>query len=158
MKKFFVMSVFMLFLSGCAENKFGEDSDEWIDGMRADGTIEPGTQADLHYNVGDTVYFSFDSSAVSSDARDTLHKQAQWLKEHTKTVVVEGHCDNRGTREYNLALGERRANSVKNYLISLGVNKNSIDTISYGKERPAVVGYGDEVWAKNRRAVTVIAK
>jgi peptidoglycan-associated lipoprotein len=114
------------------------------------GTL-PGT------NIPDRVFFDYDSSVVRPDGQDTLREQAGWLKEHAGThVTIEGHCDERGTREYNLALGERRANAVKNYLVSQGVVSNRISVVSYGKERPAVVGDNEDAWAKNRRGVTVV--
>lgn len=109
--------------------------------------------------VGDRVYFATDSSAIDAEAEATLSAQANWLQQHPElNIAVEGHCDERGTREYNLALGERRANSAKNYLVSLGVSASRITTISYGKERPADMGNGDAAWSQNRRAVTVIAR
>lgn len=99
------------------------------------------------------VYFAFDNSSLSAEARETLLKQAQWLKENTdRTVIVEGHCDNRGTEEYNLALGSRRAQSVKDFLVNAGVEPSRIVTISYGEERPAVRENNEDAWAKNRRA------
>ncbi len=105
----------------------------------------------------DVVYFDFDSSALTDNAKEALDTQVKWLKKHNKVnVVVQGHCDDRGTREYNLALGERRANAVKNYLVSQGVAADRIETISYGKERPAVLGNNEAAWAQNRRAVTVV--
>ncbi|HEY1096539.1 MAG TPA: peptidoglycan-associated lipoprotein Pal [Alphaproteobacteria bacterium] len=117
----------------------------------------PGSQEDLVAQAGDRVFFALDSSDLSAEGRATLEKQAQWLKTYANTsVTIEGHCDERGTREYNLALGERRANSVKNYLVSLGVDASRVNTISYGKERPAVTGADESSWAQNRRGVTVI--
>jgi peptidoglycan-associated lipoprotein len=117
----------------------------------------PGTQEDLVVNVGDRVFFDLDRSNVRSDARATLDKQSAWLKKYPEvTVTVEGHCDERGTREYNLALGNRRATAVKNYLVATGINPNRITTISYGKERPAVVGSNEQAWSQNRRGVTVV--
>ena len=108
-------------------------------------------------NAEDRVFFAFDSSAISSEAAEVLDGQAKWLKDHKKVnVIVQGYCDDRGTREYNLALGERRANAVKQYLISQGVAADRISTISYGKERPAVLGNNEAAWAQNRRAVTVV--
>lgn len=105
----------------------------------------------------DVVYFDFDSSALTDNAKEALDTQVKWLKKHNKVnVVVQGHCDDRGTREYNLALGERRANAVKNYLVSQGIAADRIETISYGKERPAVLGNNEAAWAQNRRAVTVV--
>ena len=118
---------------------------------------EPGSKQDFEVAAGNTVYFAFDKYDLSSDAQSVLRRQAQWLNTYgNTTITVEGHCDERGTREYNLALGERRANSVKNYLVALGVSASRIQTISYGKERPAVLGSNEAAWAKNRRAVTVI--
>ena len=120
-------------------------------------SITPGSQEDLIVNVGDRVFFNYDSSDLDSDAQELLQDQVAWLKQYSDvSVIVEGHCDERGTREYNLALGEKRAQSVKNYLISLGISSDRISTISYGKERPAVVGSNDGAWAQNRRSVTVV--
>ncbi len=120
-------------------------------------TTKPGSQEDLVVNVGDRVFFDFDKYSLKADARKTLQRQAVWLKKYqANTITVQGHCDERGTREYNLALGERRANSVKNYLIALGINPNRIKTLSYGKERPAVAGSNDAAWAQNRRGVTMV--
>ncbi|MFP4097627.1 MAG: peptidoglycan-associated lipoprotein Pal [Alphaproteobacteria bacterium] len=117
----------------------------------------PGTQADLVVNVGDRVFFDTDSSELTSAARTTLENQAAWLGQFMNlSVVIEGHADERGTREYNLALGDRRANAVKNYLIALGVSPSRITIISYGKERPAVPGSNEEAWAQNRRGVTKV--
>ena len=117
----------------------------------------PGTQADLVVNVGDRVFFGYDRYDVSSEARMTLDKQANWLRQHPSlTITVEGHADERGTREYNLALGERRASAVKNYLVALGVAPSRVLTISFGKERPAVPGANDTAWAQNRRGVTKV--
>ena len=119
--------------------------------------ITAGSQEDLVVNVGDRVFFDFDKFNVDRKDRDTLDKQAAWLKANPSvSITVEGHADERGTREYNLALGERRANSVKDYLISLGVNPARVKTISYGKERPVAVGSTNAAWAQNRRGVTKV--
>ena len=108
-------------------------------------------------NVGDRVFFGYDSSDLDSDALELLQDQVAWLKQNRDvSVTIEGHCDERGTREYNLALGEKRAQAVKNYLIGLGINPDRVSTISYGKERPAVVGSNDGAWAQNRRSVTIV--
>lgn len=116
-----------------------------------------GTQADLVVNVGDRVFFGYDRYDLSAEARDVLEAQAQWLQQYPALgVTVEGHCDERGTREYNLALGERRANSVKNYLVALGVSPSRVTTISYGKERPAAPGSNEQAWSQNRRGVTKV--
>ena len=116
---------------------------------------KPGSAEDFVVNVGDRVFFDFDKYNLRPKERQTLQRQAAWLKRYPSVVIaVEGHADERGTREYNLALGERRANSAKNYLVALGVNPNRIRTISYGKERPAVAGSNEAAWAQNRRAVS----
>jgi len=118
--------------------------------------IRPGSQQDLD-NVGSRVYFATDKSDITPEARRSLERQAEWLKRYPNvTVTIEGHCDERGTREYNLALGERRATSVKNVLVALGIPANRVSTISYGKERPAVVGSTEQAWAQNRRGVTIV--
>ena len=117
----------------------------------------PGTQADFVVNVGERVFFGYDQYDLSQEARDILGRQATWLNQYANLrITVEGHADERGTREYNLALGERRANSVKNYLVALGVDASRVTTVSYGKERPAVPGSSDTSWAQNRRGVTVV--
>ena len=117
----------------------------------------PGTQADLVANIGDRVFFGYDQYDVSPEARDILGRQATWLQQYANLrITIEGHADERGTREYNLALGERRANAVKNYLVALGVDAARITTVSYGKERPAVLGSSESAWAQNRRGVTVV--
>ena len=127
------------------------------DGTSDSTSIEPGSQEDLIVNVGDRVFFNYDSFELDSDAQELLQDQVAWLKQHSGvSVIIEGHCDERGTREYNLALGEKRAQSVKNYLIGLGIASDRVSTISYGKERPAVVGSNDGAWAQNRRSVTLV--
>lgn len=129
------------------------------DGLYAQdlGGAAPGSQDDLVVNVGDRLFFGYDRYDLSTEARLTLDRQAQWLQRYpTLTFTIEGHADERGTREYNLALGERRANSVKNYMVALGVDPYRINTISYGKERPAVPGSNDSAWSQNRRAVTTL--
>lgn len=117
----------------------------------------PGTQDHLNQEAGDRVFFDFDKYSIRADQEAILKAQARWLADFPNVgVVVEGHADERGTREYNLALGERRANAVKNYLVALGVNAARIETVSYGKERPAVMGSNEEAWAQNRRGVLVV--
>ena len=119
--------------------------------------IVPGSQQDLEASAGDRIFFAFDRSDISPEAREILARQADWLRRYPNvTVTIEGHCDERGTREYNLALGERRAQAAKNVLVALGIPAARISTISYGKERPAVVGSTEEAYAQNRRAVTVV--
>ena len=119
-------------------------------------TIVPGSQEDLIVNVGDRVFFGYDSAELDADAQELLQHQAAWFKQHNiLSVTIEGHCDERGTRDYNLALGEKRAQAVKNYLNGLAVFP-AINTISYGKERPAVIGSNDGAWSQNRRSVTKV--
>jgi peptidoglycan-associated lipoprotein len=121
------------------------------------GSVIPGSQQDLEASAGDRVFFAFDRSDITPEAQETLSRQAEWLRRYPNvTVTIEGHCDERGTREYNLALGERRAQAVKNVLVALGIPASRISTISYGKERPAVLGSTEEAYAQNRRAVTVV--
>ena len=121
------------------------------------GSIVPGSEQDLQQNVGDTVHFAFDRADVNAESREILTRQARWMAQYPAvTITVEGHCDERGTREYNLALGERRANAVKNALVALGVNAGRVQTISYGKERPLVAGGDEAANAQNRRGVTVV--
>jgi peptidoglycan-associated lipoprotein len=131
------------------------------DGSGAGGagqtSVRPGSQEDLAQNVGDRIFFGSDRSDLSTEARTTLARQAQWLKTYPSvTVTIEGHADERGTREYNLALGERRATAVKNYLAAQGIQAGRVKSISYGKERPAVLGSDESSWAQNRRGVTVV--
>jgi peptidoglycan-associated lipoprotein len=117
----------------------------------------PGSQQDLEASAGDRVFFAFDRSDITPEAQEILTRQADWLRRYPNvTVTIEGHCDERGTREYNLALGERRAQAVKNVLVASGIPASRISTISYGKERPAVVGSSEEAYAQNRRAVTTV--
>jgi peptidoglycan-associated lipoprotein len=117
----------------------------------------PGSEADLKSNVGDRVFFDRDSAQIGPEGVKTLERQADWLKRYPNiTVTIEGHCDERGTREYNLALGNRRAHAVKQALAAVGIAAKRVTTISYGKERPAVAGSDEAAWAQNRRAVTVV--
>jgi len=120
-------------------------------------TVTPGSVADFRQNVGDRVFFDTDQSGIREDGRQTLARQAEWLKKYTNyQITVEGHCDERGTREYNFALGERRANAAKQYLIAQGIPAARIRTVSLGKENPDPPGSDEAAWARNRRAVTVL--
>lgn len=129
------------------------------DGSDTAGQILPGSQEDFLASVGmngDRVYFDTDRFNIDSADQATLQSQAQWLARYSnKRIVIEGHCDERGTRDYNLALGERRANAAKNYLASLGIDASRIQTVSHGKEKPAAEGSNEQAWAQNRRAVTI---
>ena len=120
-------------------------------------TVTPGSQVDLVTNVGDRVYFAVDQSSLSAEAQSQLQRQAAWLDQFPQNrVTIEGHADERGTREYNLALGDRRATAARDYLVSLGISAERIHTISYGKERPVELCSEEMCWAKNRRAVMVV--
>jgi len=122
------------------------------------GRAIPGSQADFVAQMmgADTIYFDLDRYNIDSQDAAALAQQAQWLSKYpAKRATIEGHCDERGTRDYNLALGERRANAAKNYLVSQGIDASRLTTVSYGKERPAALGSDEGAWAKNRRAVTV---
>ena len=168
--KFLISALLVLFVAACAtkpkdaSDASGSGSSS-SDSSVSDGAITEtagsgivaGSQEDLIVNVGDRVFFNYDSSDLDSDALELLQDQVAWLKQNSNvSVTIEGHCDERGTREYNLALGEKRAQAVKNYLIGLGISPDRVSTISYGKERPAVVGSNDGAWAQNRRSVTIV--
>ena len=157
MKNKYLSLLFASFLviSGCETIGGSSSSDspsyEYGDSRQAN------LQGYLQNEIGDRIYFETDKHNINSASAFTLESQANWLKSTPGfQIIVEGHCDERGTREYNLALGERRANSVKEYLVSLGVEPGRVTTISYGKERPSAEGSTSESWAENRRAVTVV--
>jgi peptidoglycan-associated lipoprotein len=144
----------MASVGGCANNQNDPNSQLGPDGK---GPITPGTSRDFSVNVGDLVYFSSDSSDLTPEAQSTLQRQSQWLRQYPQfTVTIEGHADERGTREYNIALGARRATTVRNYLAQNGVAANRIRTISFGKERPVAVCNDISCWSQNRRAQTVL--
>jgi peptidoglycan-associated lipoprotein len=139
-----------LALSACA-NKQGSDS------LASAGVAAPGSQQDFVVNVGDRVFFVSDSTELTGTSRSTLDKQAQWLQQYGNyTFTIEGHADERGTREYNIALGARRAQAVRDYLASRGIQPGRMRTVSYGKERPVAVCNDISCWSQNRRAVTVL--
>ncbi|MBX9814387.1 MAG: peptidoglycan-associated lipoprotein Pal [Sphingomonas sp.] len=120
--------------------------------------IVPGSAADFKRSVtSDTIHFALDQYDIDAESRAILDSQVAWLRRYPQVrVTIEGHCDERGTREYNLALGDRRANAAKNYLASAGIDASRITTISYGKERPIALGSDEASWAQNRRAVTIV--
>ena len=123
----------------------------------AASAIRDGSPQDFVINVGDRVFFGLDKSSIRADQRPQLEKQAAWLKNFPATQIsIEGHADERGTREYNLALGERRANSARDFLVALGVNPGRIKTVSFGKERPVALGHEEASWRQNRRSVSVV--
>jgi peptidoglycan-associated lipoprotein len=117
----------------------------------------PGSEQDLVQNVGDRVFFAFDKSNLSDAAKTTLTRQADWLKKYPQVQVqIAGNCDDRGTEEYNLALGQRRANAARDFIVAQGVSASRITTISYGKDRPVALGDNEEAWAQNRNAITSV--
>ena len=139
--------------AGCA-NK----ANDATGGLTGAGNASPGSQQDFVVNVGDRVFFESDSTELTPQSIATLEKQAQWLQNYGQyTVTIEGHADERGTREYNIALGARRAQTVRDYLASRGVQPQRMRTISYGKERPVAVCNDISCWSQNRRAVTVLS-
>ena len=140
-----------LALGACANNPAADAN------ASAGAAAAPGSQQDFVVNVGDRVFFESDQSDLTAQARATLDKQVQWLGRYAQyTFTVEGHADERGTREYNIALGARRAQSVRDYLVARGIAANRMRTISYGKERPVAVCNDISCWSQNRRAVTVL--
>jgi peptidoglycan-associated lipoprotein len=140
--------------SGSSSTASTASSGSASSGSAAGSTTSP---ADTLATIGNTVYFSYDSAALDGNSKGSLFRQAAFLNANpTLTVTIEGHCDERGTREYNLALGERRAAAARDYLLAQGVDPARIKVISYGKERPAMAGSNEESWAKNRRAATVL--
>jgi peptidoglycan-associated lipoprotein len=171
MKNTVKMAVILLastaLVAGCGKKKVeqlppvaeGTEGEVVTDPNAGAGQITPGSQEDFLQTVGqygDRIFFDTDRFNVDTEDQTTLQRQAQWLARYPNTrITVEGHADERGTRDYNLALGERRANSAKNYLTSVGVDASRIQTVSYGKERPQAIGSDEQSWAQNRRAVTV---
>jgi len=161
--KIAILSVAALAAAGCATREDTVDttpppapSDNGASADIDQGPV-PGTEADFVENAGDRVFFAFDSYALNSEARATLDRQAAWLNEYQNvTVLVGGHADERGTREYNLALAARRANSAKDYLVSRGVDPARLSTVSYGEERPVCGASTEECWALNRNATSNI--
>lgn len=151
----------LLLVAGCAGDETDGDTME-TGGMsttQPPPPPEPGMdpQEYLVVNIGDRIFFDFDKSNLRPDAIDQLNRQADFLSANGGiTVAIEGHADERGTREYNLALGDRRASAAKQYLESMGIDGGRMESISYGKERPAVLGSNEDAWAQNRRAVTVV--
>ena len=157
LKNTFLVILVSLAVSACA-SKTKTTSTEMSGQMQGDVYTGTDTVEYLAKGVPDRVFFATNESVLTTASRDTLRKQASWLRKNSEvTVVLEGHCDERGTREYNLALGERRANAAKDYLMTYGVASNRISVISYGKERPVDSGSTPLAWSKNRRSVTVKA-
>ena len=162
LKNLFMLIVAGFFLASCAATKTDQGGD--VDSASASassssgGEITAGTQEDLIVNVGDRVFFEFDSSELTVDAQATLDAQAAWLMQYPDTnITVEGHADERGTREYNLALGDKRAFSVYSYLAQAGIDTNRMEYVSWGKERPEVIGSDETAYSQNRRGVTIVS-
>jgi peptidoglycan-associated lipoprotein len=167
--KFFALVAFGLFLAACGSTP-DESADVTGSGASPppttavtavapapDAALDPASQEYLVVNIGDRVFFDFDRSDLKPEAQSLVENVAVWMKSNPSVVLnIEGHCDERGTREYNLALGERRANSVYEYLLALGIDSGRLTNISYGKERPAVLGSYEEAWSQNRRGVFVV--
>ena len=149
-----ILALFMgLALAGCANKKNMPNSA----GELGLNNATPGSTQDFTVNVGDRIFFDTDSTSIRADAQQTLRKQAQWLNQYSSyRITIEGHADERGTREYNLALGARRAEATRDYLVAQGVDGGRMKTISYGKEQPVAVCDDISCWSQNRRAVTAL--
>ena len=170
--KFLSIAAALLLVAACATESTDEGKTAGAGGSETTGassapssSVNTGSpvsaplagSAEEFVTIGDRVYFAFNKAEIRTADASMLNDQAAWLKKYPSiTIVVEGHCDERGTREYNLALGERRANAVKEYLVSRGVSANRLQTISYGKERPAVLGSNESAWQQNRRGVSIV--
>ena len=158
--RFIAVAGALLMLAACSsapEQPVGGPSGPGGPGGISGSRFGPGSQQDLAATAGDRVFFDYDRAEISSEGQQILQRQAEWLKRYGNVgVTIEGHCDERGTREYNLALGERRAQAVKNVLTALGIPASRISTISYGKERPEIPHSDDQSYAQNRRGVTTV--
>ena len=142
---------------GASKDTMSKDSMKKMKKKRGPA-VAPGTGADFIASVGDRIFFDYDRNSLKPISKRILERQAVWLKKYSSVkITVEGHADERGTREYNLALGERRANSAKDYLVALGISTSRIRVISYGEERPEAVGSNKGAWSQNRRAVTALS-
>ena len=161
LKKLILLVAAGFFLASCAATKTDQGGDvdaaSSTSSSSSEGSINAGTQEDLIVNVGDRVFFEFDSSELTVDAQATLDAQAAWLSQYSDTdITIEGHADERGTREYNLALGDKRAFAVYSYLAQAGIDTNRMDYVSWGKERPEVIGSEETAYSQNRRGVTIV--
>ena len=146
-----------LAMGACSKNPNEDGSGSGFGSGLGAGAATPGSQQDFIVNVGDRIFFESDSTELTTTAQATLDKQARWLQQYSQySIAVEGHADERGTREYNFALGARRAEAAKSYLAARGIPASRLRTISYGKERPVAVCNDISCWSQNRRAVTVL--
>ncbi|MDP1975796.1 MAG: peptidoglycan-associated lipoprotein Pal [Alphaproteobacteria bacterium] len=154
----------VIMVAACADKKApvqqaNVDQSQYEPYVEDGHNVQPGSIEDFRVNVGDRVFFGYNHQGLTPAARETLERQAGWLKQYADVkVIIEGHCDERGTREYNLALGERRAHASKHYLISLGIPASRIQTLSFGKDKPENPASNEEAWSQNRRAVTIITE
>ena len=161
MRKFLVVAASALLLTACSSTQngaelYGDGNAGWREDVDITDLTPTALTKKLQKTGQDVVYFSFNEANLDAEAKATLQTQAELLKENPAAlVVIEGRCDERGTREYNLALGDKRANAARSYLIAKGIDGNRIRTISYGKDKPIVLGSDEEAWAKNRNATTV---
>jgi peptidoglycan-associated lipoprotein len=156
-KKMLGLAAAVLLLAACSSNPPAPSAGGVGPAGGAGGRYAPGSQQDLAATAGDRVFFAYDQADISAEGQQILQRQAQWLQRFPRvSVTIEGHCDERGTREYNLALGERRATAVKNVLVALGIPASRIQTISYGKDRPIVVGSDEGGYAQNRVGITTV--
>ena len=154
--KFACMAMLALSMGACATKQTGADSANLTNGARGK-PARPGSRRDFAQNVGDIVYFTTDSSSLTPEAQETLSKQARWLAQYPNyTISIEGHADERGTREYNIALGARRATAVRTFLSRTGIDARRVRTTSFGKERPIAVCNDISCWSQNRRAQTIL--
>ena len=150
-----VVILVAILMTACSKNQ----PNNYGLGVGADGPITPGSEREFSVKVGDTVHFSTDSPELSAEAQQTLSAQAQWLSRYPNYAIsIEGHADERGTREYNIALGAQRAAAVKQFLSARGINPGRVRTMSYGRERPVAVCSDISCWSQNRRAVTVLGR
>ena len=144
-------------LGACADRDASTGAATGSGATASTAGVRPGSQEDLVANVGDRVFYALDSSSLSGDGRSTLDRQASWLARYPQTSVqMAGNCDERGTTEYNLALGQRRANAARDYLVARGVSSARITAVSFGKERPAALGSDEQAYAQNRNATTSV--
>jgi peptidoglycan-associated lipoprotein len=144
-------------LAACAHQAPPTTASTGMGAAAAPSGVVPGSEEDLVQNVGDRVFFAFNKSSLSDTAQGTLDKQASWLGKYPQvSVQIAGNCDDRGTEEYNIALGQRRADAARDYLVAKGTSASRISTISYGKDRPTAMGDNEEAWAQNRNAITSV--
>ncbi|GAN60868.1 MULTISPECIES: peptidoglycan-associated lipoprotein Pal [Acetobacter] len=155
--KFIAALGMVALLSACAHEKADTGASSGAATATQPSGPVPGSEADLVANVGDRIFYDLNKSGLTSDAQTTLQKQAAWLAQYPQVnVEIAGNCDDRGTEEYNIALGQRRANAARDFLVAKGVASSRISTISYGKDRPSAVGDDESAWAQNRNAITSV--